>query len=716
MRPGDIKVNFETGRVEYDDGVSIRVIDIVRDAANDLILTSTNQSEMWFLDDTLDAIGIRGAPVAGGATAGGSLQVFAGRTTALSPSSTDQMDKGIYVRFDAVVTGAVDAGVHRGINIDYDYDFDNASGLLVGQLTPLEVDVNLTTTNVSATNTPNAKLYRFNVAADAKTYLHASGAALDSPHSTIFIHTSPDNANIPVNGYIGTYVKSGKSTTAVDYWGIQNRFDCNVAAGWDTILMDNVAFAQTGHAGNHRGIEVAMGVVTTCAQVANFSAVGIGGSISLDKWMSYRGVHHAMMKMCLIAHTTASVPGDITTDHLDFTDSARAGLYIEDDAEIDGITYADGGVSVSGAYTTASTTAGGMLQVHVGDMDGSGSTDADTKAVYVHYNSAITAGNDFGTHRAFHVDWDYDYNNGAGLFNPTMKPFELDIDATFTAGTPAGSETLTPFIVDVNVGTGIALKPCAYIFTHNANVGSKLPLAYFRIETNHNPAGALAAEIIALQVDADAKLSGAGNRLIALNLITTANTGFTAKQVGILQTMNVVSGATQVIGLQIAPSGTPPSLDVCMGVDSPYHIITDNSLIAANSAATPAGLSPGHVSFTDGTANLYVEDNAEIDGILYADDDLVIGADLDHNGATLGFYGRAQTGQPSALTAPLSAITHTGPTTPDYAIAAPINASAWGFSTQDEFETVMSAIRNLQIRVVELEGGLDSTTGVGIFA
>jgi hypothetical protein len=53
--------------------------------------------------------------------------------------------------------------------------------------------------------------------------------------------------------------------------------------------------------------------------------------------------------------------------------------------------------------------------------------------------------------------------------------------------------------------------------------------------------------------------------------------------------------------------------------------------------------------------------------------------------------------------APLTTITHTSPSSADFAFANTINSSAWGFSTQDEANTLLSVVRNLQIRVLELE-------------
>lgn len=60
-------------------------------------------------------------------------------------------------------------------------------------------------------------------------------------------------------------------------------------------------------------------------------------------------------------------------------------------------------------------------------------------------------------------------------------------------------------------------------------------------------------------------------------------------------------------------------------------------------------------------------------------------------------------GQPAAMTAQLTTITHTAPGTPDYAIQDLVNSSAYGFVTKDEGNTVLSTIKNLQARLAEVE-------------
>jgi len=64
--------------------------------------------------------------------------------------------------------------------------------------------------------------------------------------------------------------------------------------------------------------------------------------------------------------------------------------------------------------------------------------------------------------------------------------------------------------------------------------------------------------------------------------------------------------------------------------------------------------------------------------------------------------------QGAALTAQLTTITHTAPSTPDYAIQDLINTSAYGFATKDEGNTVLAVIVNLQARVAELEARLEA--------
>jgi hypothetical protein len=68
----------------------------------------------------------------------------------------------------------------------------------------------------------------------------------------------------------------------------------------------------------------------------------------------------------------------------------------------------------------------------------------------------------------------------------------------------------------------------------------------------------------------------------------------------------------------------------------------------------------------------------------------------------LGFFGATPVAQQTELTDELTTITHTAPGTPDYAIQN-LSLTGYGFVTEDEGNTVLSVIANLQARVNELE-------------
>ncbi len=72
-------------------------------------------------------------------------------------------------------------------------------------------------------------------------------------------------------------------------------------------------------------------------------------------------------------------------------------------------------------------------------------------------------------------------------------------------------------------------------------------------------------------------------------------------------------------------------------------------------------------------------------------------------GNKLGFFAVTPVTRQTELTDELTTITFTSPGTPDYAIQNLTHSSPFGFATQDEGNTVLSVIANLQARVNELE-------------
>lgn len=65
-------------------------------------------------------------------------------------------------------------------------------------------------------------------------------------------------------------------------------------------------------------------------------------------------------------------------------------------------------------------------------------------------------------------------------------------------------------------------------------------------------------------------------------------------------------------------------------------------------------------------------------------------------------------GMPSAaLSTQDTSITHTAPSTPDFAIQDLTQTTPFGFVTQDEGNTVLQVILNLQVRLLEVEAILE---------
>lgn len=105
---------------------------------------------------------------------------------------------------------------------------------------------------------------------------------------------------------------------------------------------------------------------------------------------------------------------------------------------------------------------------------------------------------------------------------------------------------------------------------------------------------------------------------------------------------------------------------------------------------------------------------ANVGDVVYAENNYDIGLSIDSAsvpiGVVVGYVSatkliiRIKPTQPGALpVAALTSITHTAPGTPDYAVQDLINSSAYGFVTKDEGNTVLSVIKNLQVRVADLE-------------
>jgi hypothetical protein len=131
----------------------------------------------------------------------------------------------------------------------------------------------------------------------------------------------------------------------------------------------------------------------------------------------------------------------------------------------------------------------------------------------------------------------------------------------------------------------------------------------------------------------------------------------------------------------------------------------------ATSTSTGSGQFDGGVSVDSSIwcgKNLSVADSAHAVNVVKTfrlrTDSVIVGAN------------RVVSSRGAALTPQLTSITHTEPGTPDYAIQDFTQTAPWGYASQNEANSVLKVILNLQTRVAELEARLKATGGHGLIA
>jgi hypothetical protein len=315
--------------------------------------------------------------------------------------------------------------------------------------------------------------------------------------------------------------------------------------------------------------------------------------------------------------------------------------------------------------------------------------------------------------RNLFVDLDLDVNADFNI--GVYRGIDIDVDI-IESGTGTSLATITPFYLryDVDANSGITTKVIDCDATFAGNIGAFSSGAYLFKVTAANTANVVGLR--AQVINTVAASAGASN--IAYQGYYDGDNVFTGEAIALSAFCANVSTTARTIGVLSQPIalGTSPGADKTIGFKSQKgHILIDQGSLFARSTATTdlSSFASTHLTHTANNGDGYFEGDLEVDGTTFMD------GDLNHGGTNAGFYGTTPVSQASVLTAALTTITHTGPGTPDYAIATPVDsdvAATWGFSTQDEFETAMSVIRNLQVRVGELEAALDAATGVGLLA
>ena len=182
--------------------------------------------------------------------------------------------------------------------------------------------------------------------------------------------------------------------------------------------------------------------------------------------------------------------------------------------------------------------------------------------------------------------------------------------------------------------------------------------------------------------------------------------------------VSTTGSANIIIGGAAGDALTSGSYNIVLGYDVDVQTNTaDGQLTIQNAILGDGNATPGK-TLSDGIVALYhtgskgswqralfvgsrgAVGSAITDGSVLYVQDITAGNAAPHfmteNGDIIKLYKNA------AITTALTTITHTAPGTPDYALAT-VQLAGYGFSTQDEGNTVLSVIANLQTRVNELE-------------
>lgn len=110
-------------------------------------------------------------------------------------------------------------------------------------------------------------------------------------------------------------------------------------------------------------------------------------------------------------------------------------------------------------------------------------------------------------------------------------------------------------------------------------------------------------------------------------------------------------------------------------------------------------------ALTDNGMPVYADDNYAL-VLTLGSTSVRIGTIVRNVSSTKAIVAIKPSGVGALEVAPLTTITHTAPGTPDYAIQNLTTSTPYGFVTADEGNSVLSVVKNLQQRVLDLEARL----------
>lgn len=276
---------------------------------------------------------------------------------------------------------------------------------------------------------------------------------------------------------------------------------------------------------------------------------------------------------------------------------------------------------------------------------------------------------------------------GTSIFNQNGGPFGSGVGFYFhpvMQNNSGSTRTMGPFIT-------MAHQPNYQANGGSFTVGYDIPFATQTTLSRIN-SGTLAATASSSFWSQGVNV-GTGTTLSALRhyyvSYAATVTGTLTDNIGI-DIESFTQGTNRYAAIFDTPSSTSATIWRTLWLSANADNTTENGgIIFGSSADTNLYRSAANTLKTDD--KFHTASEIEIDGA------------LNHDGTTVGFFGTTPTTQQTELTDELTTITFTSPGTPDYAIQNLTNAGGYGFVTQDEGNTVLSVIANLQTRVNELE-------------
>lgn len=246
------------------------------------------------------------------------------------------------------------------------------------------------------------------------------------------------------------------------------------------------------------------------------------------------------------------------------------------------------------------------------------------------------------------IDVNYDFDNSGAVCLAEIAAINIDMDMTLTAAIAAVPK-FRLFKADLNYGGHNPLD-AAFEVTVTGTGATALfggSMAHFRWNNSAVSGVALKAEVYGSSASA-----AASNIIVGITGFADGADSYTGMIIGFRGVCDNTNSASGAIAVHGRPAATVTTLAkdkmVALGGFEGHLFLNGGSGAfidtTAGSFDTPNVISPTHLDFVNNTGELYVENNVEIDGILYLD------GDLDHNGANIGFFGTAPVAQAAAYT------------------------------------------------------------------